>query len=345
MNLKFLISSFAVVAITCSTASAQLPQHHDVSSLQAYKPQQRVSGVIRVYGNNYIPGLMKQWQDGFQKFQPDVTFTTNLPGTEAAMAGITSGIADISFIGREGYRAEIRGFNGRFGYDPLGIEISSGSFGTPHKTFSLEVFTHASNPLKGLTMAQAQAIFGCAGPDGKAIRTWGDLGLTGPIASHPIHVYGYQFDTGMAGYFNRVVLHDSGTWNADLKDFDNGHQANGEVINAGVYILKALAKDPDGIAFANLLYANPEVRQVGLAEHPGGPFVLATPETIWDHSYPLHRFSTLYINRKPGTPVDPKVKEFIRYILSREGMQAVVNDGAYTPINEQVAEAQRNKLN
>jgi phosphate transport system substrate-binding protein len=338
--------SLAVCVSTMFAGSmlAQLPQHRDVSDVQQYKPQQHVSGTIRVYGNNYIPALMKRWQEGFQRFQPNVTFTTNLPGTEAAMAGITSGIADISFIGREGYRSEINGFKGRFGYEPLGIEISSGSFGTPHKTFSLEVFTHASNPLKGLTMKQLQAIFGCAGPGGKTIRTWGDLGITGAIASHPIHVYGYQFDTGMAGYFNRVVLHDAGTWNAAMKDFDNGHDVNGEVINAGVYILKALAADPDGIAFANLQYANADVKQIGLAEHEGGPFVLATPETIWDQSYPLHRFSTLYINRRPGAAVDPKVKEFIRYILSREGMQAVVDDGAYTPINEHVAEAQRRKL-
>jgi phosphate transport system substrate-binding protein len=334
----------ACVLLTGLCASAQLPQHTDVSSLEPYKPQQQVSGIIRVYGNNYIPALMKRWQEGFQKFQPGVTFTTNLPGTEAAMSGITSGIADISFIGREGYRSEIRGFKGRFGYEPLGIEISSGSFGTPHKTFSLEIFTHASNPIQGLTMAQAQAIFGCAGPDGKAIRTWGDLGLTGPIASHTIHVYGYQFDTGMAGYFNRIVLHDAGTWNADLKDFDNGHDAHGEVINAGIYILQALAKDPDGIAFANLQYANPEVKPIGLAENAGDPFVLATAETIWDRTYPIHRFTTLYINRKPGTAVDPKIKEFIRYVLSREGMQAVADDGSYTPINEQVARQQRHKL-
>jgi phosphate transport system substrate-binding protein len=334
----------ACVLLTGLCASAQLPQHTDVSSLEPYKPQQQVSGIIRVYGNNYIPALMKRWQEGFQKFQPGVTFTTNLPGTEAAMSGITSGIADISFIGREGYRSEIRGFKGRFGYEPLGIEISSGSFGTPHKTFSLEIFTHASNPIQGLTMAQAQAIFGCAGPEGKAIRTWGDLGLTGPTASHTIHVYGYQFDTGMAGYFNRVVLHDAGTWNTDLKDFDNGHDAHGEVINAGIYILQALAKDPDGIAFANLQYANPEVKPIGLAENAGDPFVLATAETIWDRTYPIHRFTTLYINRKPGTAVDPKIKEFIRYVLSREGMQAVADDGSYTPINEQVARQQRHKL-
>ena len=161
MNLKSYLPVFAVAVLSCPVF-AQLPQHRDVSDLQPYQPQQQVSGTIRVYGNNYIPALMKRWQDGFQKFQPGVTFTTNLPGTEASMSCITSGIADISFIGREGYRAEIRGFKGRFGYEPLGIEISSGSFGTPHKTFSLEIFTHASNPLKGLTMDQAQAIFGCA---------------------------------------------------------------------------------------------------------------------------------------------------------------------------------------
>jgi len=322
-----------------------LPQHTDVSGLTPYKPRQQVSGTLRVYGNNYIPELMKLWQEGFQKFQPGVTFETTLPGTEAAMAGLYDRKADVIFIGREGYRSEIRGFIGRFGYAPTEFDISSGSFGTPHNTFSLEIFTHKDNPIKGLTMAQAQAVFGCSGPDGKAIRTWGELGVKGPMASHPIHVYGYQFDTGMAGYFNRVVLHDSGKWNEDLKDFDNGHQKNGEVINAGIYILKALADDPDGIAFANLQYTNDQVKALGLAEHAGEPFVEANPETIFDRTYPIHRFTTMYINRKPGTKVDPKLAEFIRYILSREGMQDVVNHGAYTPLNETVAAAQRRKLN
>lgn len=333
-----------VSVLVCNPALAQLAQHKDVSDLQTYVPRQHVSGLIRVYGNNYIPALMKRWEDGFRKFQPDVTFTTDLPGTEAAMSGITSGTADIAFIGREGYRSEIRGFKGRFGYEPLGIEISSGSFGTPHKTFSLQVFTSSSNPLTHLTMDQVQSVFGCAGPDGKRVRTWGDLGVTGDIATHAVHVYGYQFDTGMAGYFDRVVLHGSGLWNSDLKDFDNGKDAAGEVINAGVYILQALANDPDGIAFANLQYANPQVKQIALAERAGSPYVLATPETIWDRTYPLHRFTTLYINRKPGAPVEPRIREFILYILSRQGMQAVAEDGAYTPINERVAETQRHKL-
>jgi len=241
-------------SVACG-ASAQNERFAD--KLAPYTPGTKVIGTVRTYGNNYIPKLVKAWEDEFNKLQPGVHFENNLPGTEAAMAGLYGGVADVVFVGREGYRPELNGFRNRFGYAPLGIEISSGSFNTPHKTFSLQVFVHTGNSVHQLTMDQCAGIFGAGGDDVERIRTWGQLGVTGSQAAHPIHVYGYNFDTGMAGYFNRVVLNDSGRWNEDLKDFDNGRDTNGEVINAGVYILQALAKDPDGIAFANVLYANP----------------------------------------------------------------------------------------
>jgi len=244
------------LTVACG-GSAQ--DEHFAQKLTAYTPDTTVTGTVRTYGNNYIPKLVKAWEDEFNKLQPGVHFENNLPGTEAAMAGLYGRVADVVFVGREGYRAELNGFRNRFGYEPLGIEISSGSFDTPHKTFSLQVFVHASNSVHQLTMEQCERIFGAGVHGVERTRTWGQLGVTGPQASHHIHVYGYNFDTGMAGYFNHVVLHDSGRWNEDLKDFDNGHDANGEVINAGVYILQALAKDLDGIAFANVLYENHQV--------------------------------------------------------------------------------------
>lgn len=344
-------ATFLMFALAAMAACAQSAKPDFLHDLKPYTPERQVQGAIRIYGNNYIPALMKVWEDGFRKVQPGVTFTTNLPGTEAAMAGLYGGIADLVFIGREGYRTEIDAFRGRFGYAPLGLMVSSGSYATPHKTFSLEVFVHKDNPLTRLTMQQLAAIFGCGGCAGcgsvggsPAIRTWGQLGLQGEWKDKPIHVYGYNFDTGMAGYFNRVVLHDSGRWNENLKDFDNGHEPNGEVINAGVYILAALAKDPYGIAFANVLYENPQVKTVALAARAGEPYYQATEETTWKRQYPITRFSTVYLNRAPGKPVDPKVKEFLRYILSKDGMAAVVSDGAYLPLNEQVIEQQLKKL-
>ena len=35
--------------------------------------------------------------------------------------------------------------------------------------------------------------------------------------------------------------------------------------------------------------------------------------------YPLSRFLYIYVNRKPGAPLDPLRQEFLKYVLSREG--------------------------
>lgn len=46
-------------------------------------------------------------------------------------------------------------------------------------------------------------------------------------------------------------------------------------------------------------------------------------------SYPLNRSVYLFINRNPGKPADPKVDEFICYVLSREGQQIVSESNIY----------------
>ena len=331
-------------ALTCLGAAAKELDY--LGDLQAYRAAAPVRGTIRVWGNPYIPELVKAWQDGFRKCHPDVTFQTTLKGTEAAMAGLYGGIADVVFIGREPYAPELRAFEDWFGYKPLGLKITSGSFATQHKTFALMVYVHKDNPLAKLNLTQLDAIFGNERRRGakEAIRTWGQLGLTGDWAHKPIHVYGYNFDTGMAGFFRLTVLEDSHRWNPEMKDFDNGKTANGEVINAGTYILEAVAKDPNGIGFANVLFENPGVKSLALAQYGEGPYVEPTQENAWRRTYPLTRYSTAFVNRRPGQPVDPKVKEFLRYILSKDGMAAVVRDGAFLPLNAEAIRAELRAL-
>jgi phosphate transport system substrate-binding protein len=38
------------------------------------------------------------------------------------------------------------------------------------------------------------------------------------------------------------------------------------------------------------------------------------------------------VNREPGKPLSPVLREFLRYALSREGQQAVVDDAIFTPL-------------
>ncbi|MFG6490008.1 PstS family phosphate ABC transporter substrate-binding protein [Roseateles sp. BYS78W] len=347
VNRRTALQTLALASASLIGLPARADDADALAELTPYRPApEPLQGVIRVWGNPYIPGLVKAWQDGFRQHHPGVSFQTTLKGTEAAMAGLYGGIADVVFIGREPYAPEVQAFAEWFGYPPTGFKITSGSFATQHKTFALMVYVHKDNPLAQMSLAQLDAIFGEERRRGarEPIRRWGQLGLGGDWADRPIHVYGYNFDTGMAAFFRLTVLRDSHRWNPALKDYDNGRTPTGGVINAGTYILDAVARDPAGIGFANVLFENTGVKSLALAETDAGPFIAPTRENAWSRSYPLTRYSTMFINREPGRPVDPKMREFVRYILSREGMAAVVEDAAFLPLNADAIRAELNQL-
>jgi phosphate transport system substrate-binding protein len=51
-----------------------------------------------------------------------------------------------------------------------------------------------------------------------------------------------------------------------------------------------------------------------------------------------------WINRDPNGPVDPKVKEFIRFVLSRDGQELVQKDGKYLPLTAAMVRAGRKQV-
>jgi phosphate transport system substrate-binding protein len=333
-----------LLAFASFAACAQEPDY--LAGLDPYRPQQSVSGTIRVWGNPYIPELVQAWEDGFRKHHPGVEFQTNLKGTEAAMAGLYGNIADVVLVGREAYKAELAAFEERFGYPPTGFRITAGSYATPHKTFALMVYVHKDNPLAKLNFQQLDALYGAERRRGakEQIKTWGQLGLKGEWADRPVNVYGYNFDTGMARFFRLTVLEDSYRWNPEMKEFDNGRDAKGEVINAGTYVTQAVAADPNGIGLANVMFENPDVKAVALAAKEPGPYAAPSKETAFRGAYPLTRYSTAFINRPPGKPADAKLAEFMRYILSKDGMDAIVRDRAFLPLNAVTIREERRKL-
>ena len=51
-----------------------------------------------------------------------------------------------------------------------------------------------------------------------------------------------------------------------------------------------------------------------------------------------------YLDGLPGQPVDPKLKEFLRFVLSRRGQEAITRDGKYLPLTRETVEEQLKKL-
>ena len=319
-----------------------------------YQPRGELAGTLRIWGHgayeskrDFIGQLVRAWEQGFRQFEPNVRFENHLVGTAAAIGSLYTGRGDLALMGREIWPPEIAAFKEVFGYPPTGIDVVTGSFDVRNRDYALVVFVHRGNPIQGLTLAQLRAIFAVpASTEARAARTWGDLGLTGPWRERPIHLYGLPISRGFARFFEQRVFGGAELWRPSLREFPDLKGSKGGATDGGQRMLDAMADDPESIGYAGLLYHNGAVRPVALAESAGAPYVKPTPATVTDHSYPLTRMVTMFLNRTPGKPVDPRLREFLRYVLSRQGQQAVMQYGrGYLPILAPAAARQLHKLN
>lgn len=319
-----------------------------------YHPAGTVSGTIRIWGHgaydrkrDFIGALVSAWERGFQQYEPGVRFENHLVGTAAAIGSLYTGRGDLALMGREIWPPEIAAFKEVFGYPPTGVDVVTGSFDVRNRDYALVVFVHRGNPIAGLTLAQLRTVFAAPDtPGARPARTWGDLGLSGPWRDRPIHLYGLPISRGFARFFEQRVFDGEELWQPSLREFADLKGSKGGATDGGQRMLDAMANDPDSIGYAGLLYRNPEVRPVALADRTGEPYVEPTRDSVMDHSYPLTRMVTLFLNRAPGKPVDPKLREFLRYVLSRQGQQAVLRDGrGYLPILAPAAARELDKLN
>jgi len=342
-----LVAALALlVALSPSVASAlDLPP--------PYHPQRSVSGTIRIWGHgaydrkrDFIGALVRAWEEGFRRFEPDVRFENHLVGTATAIGALDTGRGDLALLGREIWPPELAAFEEVHGYPPTGIDVVTGSLDVRNRDYALVVFVHRDNPIRGLTLAQLHSIFGVErGPGAREARTWGELGLEGAWHDRPIHLYGLPIARGFARFFEQRAFDGQRLWRPSLREFADLKGSRGGATDGGQRMLDAMAKDPDSIGYAGLLYHNPDVRPVALAARAGEPFIEPTRASVMDHAYPLTRMIAIYLDRAPGKPVDPKLEEFLRYVLSRAGQRAVLAQGrGYLPVLAPSAARQLKKL-
>jgi phosphate transport system substrate-binding protein len=180
---------------------------------------------------------------------------------------------------------------------------------------------HKDNPIKQLSLAQVEAIFGKSRKRGykENITTWGQLGLTGDWANRPIGLYGRNSASGTYGYFREHVLR-----NGDYKDTVKEQPGSASVV-------QGVTEDRYAIGYSGAGYRTSGVRAVPLAEQPSGPYFEGTYEEVTAGKYPLSRFLYMYVNKAPGKPLDPVPQEFLKLVLSKEGQEVVIKDG-YMPL-------------
>ncbi len=370
----------ALPALFAAGANAQSAT--GAGDLPAYKPDVKVAGGLRIAGSE-LKGNIDLLVAGFKKFHPDAAVSTNfMTSSEGALGMMYAGASDVAPMGDDAKIADQMPFYNAYRYVPTEISVATGGYDQRGTLFAWAIVVNQDNPIAKLSVDQLDRIFGsertggweigaaannnllftakyARGPETN-IRRWGQLGLTGEWANKEIQTYGYVAP-GFATNFQRRVMHWSNKWNPNFKEYLEEKEATTDADGRAVVsqrMLEALQRDKYGIAWAALMHVNgtcvrpdgskcpahPGLKVIAVSNSDSGPAVALTAENVKNRSYPLLRDAYIYVNKAPGRPLDPKVREFLRFVLSREGQEIIAKNGPYSPLPAAYLLEQRKKL-
>ena len=309
----------------------------------SYEPATQVAGSLTIAGSDTMQPILAKLAMEFRRLHPDMIIAvqgsrnhrerTVLPLTQAFVDGLANsrrgdgkvqghlGSQNVELLASSRLLTaeEIRRFRLRHGYEPTAVPIAQDA---------VAVYVHRDNPMQGLTLQEADAIFSKARKRGAPapIRTWGQVGVKGEWESAPIRTYGRDLrSSGTLPFFRQIVLLD-GEFRSDIS-----------MQPGSASVVLAVSNDPDGIGYSGIGFQSSSVRVVPLAEKPGAPYVMPSAESVMSGAYPLSRPLYLYVNKAPGEDLDPKILEFLKFANSREGQATVVRAGVYPVSALQVA--------
>ncbi|MDP0500484.1 MAG: phosphate ABC transporter substrate-binding protein [Verrucomicrobiota bacterium JB022] len=289
--------------------------------LPSYQPQVAVSGRLRSVGSDTMDKMMELWEGLFRQYHRRLNVLHQGRGSSTAIPALMEGSAEVGPMSRELKQDEIAAFQQRYGYPPTQIRVALDALG---------IYVHPSNPIaqRGLTLAELDAIFSStrARGHGEAITTWGQLGLTGEWANAPINPYGRNNASGTYGFFRDEALQ-RGEYRPGVRE----QVGSAEVVDA-------VGNDRYGIGYSGIGYRTPAVATVPLKANAASRAYQPTEEDAASGNYALARFLNLALNIAPNTPPSDLQREFVTFILSREGQQLVTQDGYYPLTPKQAAE-------
>jgi phosphate transport system substrate-binding protein len=333
----------------------------DLSGLPQYVPEDTPRGTLRIAGNNYVGDapLGGWWKEAFEKLQPGIKIAYYLPSAAIAIPRLYFDLADIGINHAPSFYDSL-GHLRLKGYEPTGFSVFTGSYDYVGWQNNIVIIVNKDNPITGITMKQLDGVFGSTrdggwvgttwhpefsrGPE-RDIRKWGQLGLTGDRADKPIGVHGYSLRYATAIEFSNKVLQASDKWNGDLHAYANYRRPDGTTYLEADQIYDHVRKDPYAIGYARYHEGFPkDIKILAVAKEDSGPYIEYNIDTLQKRTYPLWGDQSFWVSLKPGTKMDPKVREFIRFVLSREGQELVQKDGKYLPLTAQVAREELEKL-
>jgi phosphate transport system substrate-binding protein len=305
----------AMLAATAGAAPVEVD-----SNLPMYSPVSGISGSIASIGSDTLNNLLALWAEGFKKQYPNVKIEIEGKGSSTAPPALIAGTAQLGPMSRAMKKSEIDAFEKKYGYKPTEISVSLDA---------LSVYMHKDSSIDQLKLEEVDAIFSKTRRGGmKDISNWNQVG--GPNAK--ISLFGRNSASGTYGFFK-----DNALFGGDYKNTVKEQPGSASVV-------QGVARDKNAIGYSGMGYKTSGVKAIAIADKGKSKYAPASPEAVFDKSYPLWRYLYIYINKAPNKPADPIVAEFIKYIQSKEGQEVNVKDG-FLPLPAGKAKAEANKVN
>ena len=294
------------IAISLISCVATLPAVEADAALPVYAPVSGISGNLNSIGSDTLNNLMTFWAEGFQAVYPNVKIQVEGKGSTTAPPALIEGTAQLGPMSREMKKEEINAFEKTFGYKPVAVKVAIDA---------LAVFVHKDNPLKSVTLQQIDSLFSSTFKQGgKDIADWGVL--VADWKGRAVSLYGRNSASGTYGYFKEHALK-KGDFKSTVKEQPGSSS-----------VVQGVASDESGIGYSGIGYVTSSVHVLAVGEtieKAAGPSF----ENCINGSYPLARFLYVYVNKKPGQPMDALTLEFLKFVISKEGQEIVAKDGYY----------------
>lgn len=292
--------------------------------LPTYEPvKENLTGTLNAIGSDTMNNIVANWGEAFGKLYPGVKVQVEGKGSSTAPPALIAGSAQLGPMSREMKDTEVNSFEAKFGYKPLRLRTCLDA---------LAVFVNKDNPINSLTMKQVDSIFSSTRKaNGDDITTWGQLGLSGDWASSPITLYGRNSASGTYTYFKEKAL-----LKGDFKDGVKEQPGSAGVVDG-------ISQDKFAIGYSGIGYLTSGVKVLGLALKEGGTVYQPTLGNVKAEAYPLGRFLNVYVNKAPNAALSPEIREFFRFVFSKQGQEIVAKEG-FLPLSEKDAGPERAKV-
>ena len=272
---------------------------------------QTADGAISIVGYNDMAEMLGALTTGFAALHPGFAFALALKGTRTAPPALASGKSALAPMGADFSPRELADFRAVAGGEPLVIRIAHASLNSRALSGPLAIFVHRDNPLASLTMTDLAAIF------------------TGADTARGLRPCGVNADAALGFFFRERVL-GGRSFATDFVGFPQSAD-----------VVKRVGEDVRAIGFAGAMRATPDVRILALAPNTSSPAIALNDENLITGRYPLDRHLLICARQ----PLEPWVREFLRFVLARDGQQLIASGTlGYLPLSARDAAIERAKL-